>query len=146
MNNILEGNEKLVFVLEKINIKERFGSEVDKKFRNMMNRDWLYLRKPNVKYKLQSRDRVIPFNLTIVDESATFNLKYRPITEDSEYGDLILTFTTRSMNEEKYKNIPLENKVEGICLVEKIINKVYDLFVRDAVADALVKEIEKLIS
>lgn len=146
MNSILEGNEKLVFVLEKINIKERFGSEVDRKFRNMMNRDWIYLGKPNVKYKLQSRDKVIPFNLTIVDESATFNLKYHPITEDSEYGDLILTFTTRSMNEEKYKNIPLENKVEGICLVEKIINKVYDLFVRDTVADALVKEIEKLIS
>lgn len=97
MNNILEGNEKLVFVLEKINIKERFGSEVDRKFRNMMNQDWIYLRKPNVKYKLQSRDRVIPFNLTIVDESATFNLKYRPITEDSEYGDLILTFTARSI-------------------------------------------------
>ena len=48
------------------------------------------------------------------------------------------------MSETKYKNIPLENKVEGICLIEKIINKVYDLFIRDTVADALVKEIEKL--
>ena len=45
----------------------------------------------------------------------------------------------------KYKEIPLENKVIGIQLIEKIINKTYDLFVRDTVAEVLIKEIEKLI-
>lgn len=147
--DILTGNEKLIFMLEKINIRERFGTDIAKKFKAMEGNIWEYTLRPNsemyVKYKLLKGNRLEPFVLHIIDEAKSLTLKYTLITDDSEYGDLVLTFTTRSLNEEKYKEIPLENKVIGIQLIEKIINKTYDLFVRDTVAEVLVEEIEKLI-
>ena len=103
--DILTGNEKLIFMLEKINIRERFGTDIAKKFKAMEGNIWEYTLRPNsemyVKYKLLKGNRLEPFVLHIIDEAKSLTLKYNLITDDSEYGDLVLTFTTRSLNEEK---------------------------------------------
>lgn len=149
MNNIIEGNEKLVFKIEGTNIVDRFGTPLSKKFKAMERKDWTYTERPDsdmwTKWHFLKGDRYTPLALEITSESTTLNLRYKLITEGSERGDLILTFTTRSLHEDKYKEIPLGNWVVGINLIEKIINKAYDLFVRDTITDVLVEEIEKLI-
>lgn len=149
MIDILEGNEKLVFKIEGTNIIDRFGAPLSKKFKVMENRFGNYTKKLNsdkyVQYNFLKGDRCTLFALEITDESTTLNLRYRLITEDSEYGDLILTFTLKSIREDKYKEIFLSNKVLGIKLMEKIINNAYDVFVRDNIEEILIKEIEKMI-
>ena len=150
IDSILEGNEKLVFKIEGTNIVDKFGTPVSKKFKAMERKDWSYTERSNsdmwTKWNFLKGDRYTPFALEIANESVTLNLRYKLIDDsDSEWGNLILTFTTRSLFEDKYKEIPLNNGVVGIKLIEKIINKTYDLFVRDTITGVLVKEIEKLI-
>lgn len=149
MNNIIEGNEKLVFKIEGTNIVDRFGTPLSEKFKAMERKDWTYTERPDsdmwTKWHFLKGDRYTPFTLEITSESTTLNLRYKLITEGSERGDLILTFTTRSLHEDKYKEIPLDNWIVGINLIEKILNKTYDLFVKDTITDVLVEEIEKLI-
>ena len=133
MNNIIEGNEKLVFKIEGTNIVDRFGTPLSEKFKAMERKDWTYTERPDsdmwTKWHFLKGDRYTPLALEITSESTTLNLRYKLITEGSERGDLILTFTTRSLHEDKYKEIPLDNWVVGINLIEKIINKAYDLFI-----------------
>lgn len=149
MNDILEGNEKLVFKIEGTNIADRFGTPLSKKFKAMERKDWSYTERPDsdmwTKWHFLKGDRYTPFALEITNESTTLNLRYKLITEGSECGDLILTFTTRSPRGDKYKEISLDNWVTGINLIEKILNKTYDLFVKDTITAVLVDEIEKLI-
>lgn len=149
MISILEGNEKLIFKLEGTNIIDRFGTPLSKKFKAMEKKFENYTKHLNsdkyVRYNFLKGDIYTPFFLEIENESASLKLKYKLITSDSEYGDLILTFTLNSIREDKYKEIYLSNKVLGIKLIEKIINNAYDVFVKETIEEELLKKIEEMI-